>query len=620
VPFAANPLAGLFYLPGWIAMLFPLPFGILLVSAGHSVFGAWGMFRFLERMGVERRSSLVGGLCFGMMPKLAAHLGAGHISLLYALAWTPWLFAAYMEDQKGWRTGAAAGMLFFADPRWAVYAGLLFVPYTIVYRHYKTNNIGRLLLFYLKASGTALLIGAPLILPLLEYLPLATRSSLEVKDIFLFGLPNYQLLGLIMPVSSGNVEWFLYPGGIVLTILTVQLFIPDQNNKTRFWNYALVLSLIMSMAFLGKVISWIQYLPVLSLLRVPSRALFLVGFCASIICGFTLEFLKKMDSKDERVQRIGIITLTFYGMMAMGIMVVTGKVYLQMIWGFGFLALGSFLVMIAPGRISGNALFLGLSVLILVDLIGTGWMAYQVRTNYHRVDRDVLEILVRDKTDFRVYTPSYSIGQGEAVASNLELANGVDPMQISSFRSFMERASGVPIYGYSVSIPGIPAGYTEQDFSKYKPNSELLGILNVKYLVSEFPIQDPEFIPIEVNSTQYLYRNQKYLPRAWIERDETVSEIIPAQIIKNTPNIIEVRANGPGKLVLSEVYYPGWRVMIDGKKAEITRAHQILRSVSISEGSHLVKFNYRPLSVISGLVLAGIGWVIIISSSIGKKR
>jgi len=617
VPFAANPLSGLFYLPGWIAMLFPLPFGVLLVSAGHSAFGAWGMFRLLQRLGVKRSGSLVGALSFGMMPKLAAHLGAGHISLLYALAWTPWLFAAYLRDQQGWLTGAVAGMLFLADPRWAVYSGLLFVPFVIAYRQY---NAGHLPIFLLKAGGIAFLIGAPLLIPLLEFLPLATRSTLQADDILEFGLPSSQLLGLILPVSGGNIEWFFYPGGVVLALLIVQLLLPNRRKETRFWSYSLVLSLLMSMAYGGKGMDWIQQLPLLSLLRVPARALFLVGFCAAILSGITLQQLTEMKEKDKKIQRIGIILLLFSVMMAAGLIIMTGKVQLQLVWGLGFLALGSIVILTYPIWSGSDNLILAVSVLIIIDLIGAGWMSYQVRTDFQRADPNILAVLNEDQLTFRIYSPSYSIGQGEAVLNSLEMASGVDPLQIASYREFMERASGVPVSGYSVSIPEFITGSPDQDNAKYRPDSEMLGLLNVKYLVSEFPIHDLEFTPVEVNSNQYIYRNQLMHPRTWVERNETVSEIIPARIIKKTPNKIEVRATGPGNLVLSEIYYPGWRVLIDGKKAEITRAHQILRSVSISEGHHVVEFNYRPLSVVSGLVLAGMGWVILISSSVGKKR
>ena len=53
-PFAANPLSGLHYPPGWIALLFPQPLGLNLVMLLHLVAGGVGMYCFLRAEGLER--------------------------------------------------------------------------------------------------------------------------------------------------------------------------------------------------------------------------------------------------------------------------------------------------------------------------------------------------------------------------------------------------------------------------------------------------------------------------------------------------------------------------------------------------------------------------------------
>jgi hypothetical protein len=54
---------------------------------------------------------------------------------------------------------------------------------------------------------------------------------------------------------------------------------------------------------------------------------------------------------------------------------------------------------------------------------------------------------------FRVYSPSYSLPQQTAAYYHVELADGVDPLQLQSYVSFMQSASGVPSNGYSVTLP-----------------------------------------------------------------------------------------------------------------------------------------------------------------------
>jgi len=80
-PFAADPLSGLWYPPNWIAILFPYPITFNILFALHLAWAGWGMYRWARDDGFDMLPSLMGGLIFAGMPKLIAHLGAGHVSL-----------------------------------------------------------------------------------------------------------------------------------------------------------------------------------------------------------------------------------------------------------------------------------------------------------------------------------------------------------------------------------------------------------------------------------------------------------------------------------------------------------------------------------------------------------
>ncbi|MFH0924638.1 MAG: YfhO family protein, partial [bacterium] len=66
-------------------------------------------------------------------------------------------------------------------------------------------------------------------------------------------------------------------------------------------------------------------------------------------------------------------------------------------------------------------------------------------------------------------------------------------------------------------------------------------------------------------------------------------------------------------LVLSEVYYPGWRAFIDGREEEVLKANNILRAVSLPKGNHTVIFKYDPLSFKIGLYISLSILVLIVS-------
>ena len=112
LPFAADPLAGIWYPPALALLVLPLPLGFNLLLALHMAWGGYGLFCFLRAEGLALPASLLGAVAFTGAPKLVAHLGAGHVSLVFAVAWTPWLLL-------GPRTTASCRSLSSSRPGWA---------------------------------------------------------------------------------------------------------------------------------------------------------------------------------------------------------------------------------------------------------------------------------------------------------------------------------------------------------------------------------------------------------------------------------------------------------------------------------------------------------------------
>src|SRR5436309_25395 len=65
---------------------------------------------------------------------------------------------------------------------------------------------------------------------------------------------------------------------------------------------------------------------------------------------------------------------------------------------------------------------------------------------------------------------------------------------------------------------------------------------------------------------------------------------------------ITVSADCGGYLVFSEPYYPGWEVLVDGKRRPLLRANSAFSAVFLEPGEHRVIRRYRPRSVFIGLL------------------
>jgi hypothetical protein len=71
-----------------------------------------------------------------------------------------------------------------------------------------------------------------------------------------------------------------------------------------------------------------------------------------------------------------------------------------------------------------------------------------------------------------------------------------------------------------------------------------------------------------------------------------------AQVITTADTQVEIETTTatPAFLVLSDVNYPGWQVMIDGRPAPIVPTNYVQRGVPVPAGTHRVRFEFHPLS------------------------
>jgi hypothetical protein len=623
-PFAADPLSGLWYPPGWLALIFPLPLGFNLLVAMHLLFGGVGMVLLLRAEGLSRPAALLGGLAFEVMPKLFAHLGAGHLTLLYAVPWTPWLLLAargalhstdHMPRVKfRWWPPIILALICLADIRWAAYAGAIWLAY-VYFNHQRSARELRGLATGLSFQiFLAALLSAPAWLPLLEFTRLSTRAHLAAADVLAYSLPPARLLGLLFPDFGGFHEWMLYPGLVVFTLGLLAVLWSTVRRRAHFWVWMVVLSLVFSLGSILPFMAWLSRLPGLDLLRVPSRALFLTGLSLAVLGAYGLDHILTGPSAVEK-RRAGLLLAAIAGFSLLfsgGIWTITGGIPLNFAWGVGLALAAAIWISLGLRRQVSSGLW-------LVILLGLSLVDLDVIDNTLLVSRSSAMVLSQGEAAarylaaqpglFRVYSPSYSLPQQTAIRYGLQLADGVDPLQLKAYALYMEKASGVPVTGYSVTLPPFASGLPARDNAASLPDPARLGLLNVRYVVSEFdlPVQGLE-LEATFGQTR-VYSNQMALPRAWIQAADVMpgEQIRPAEFDHWSANQISLTAKGPGLLVLSEINYPGWKAWVDGKPAKMQVVAGLLRGVFLEPGLHRVVFGFQPMSVYIALVLAGMG-------------
>jgi hypothetical protein len=634
-PFAANPLSGLWYPPGWLAMILPLPFGFNLLVLLHLLWGGIGLYLLLVSEGLEHRPALFGAIAFVTMPKLFSHFGAGHLTLLYAIPWTPWLLWAGSEVRKNrvkripWLEGAILALIFFADVRWSIFAGVLWVAYRFAHSHKRGEEK-----LHLKAlSPVAALVGqaslaglliAPLALSLAQFVFYTNRSQMTAGEVFSYSLPFVRLLGYLFPDFGGFHEWMLYVSAAVLLLTLILLTTGGSNKGYKFWIWTAGVSLLFSFGSQIPLLPYLARLPLLSLLRVPSRALFITSLSMSVLAAYGLQGL--LNGFSSTMQRRSALMLTgvlgFVLTLTFGVWFLTGEVARNFLWGAVFFSLVVILILASSrGWLRQDYWFIGLLVISLVDLWGVNRSLF----SYHKTDavlsenKDMARWLASRGGQFRIYSPSYSIPQQTAAFYRLQLADGVDPLQLQTYVNYMEQATGVPADGYSVTMPPFETGAPDLDNVSYLPDPKLLGLLNVKYVASQFDISVSNLNLVEQFGNTRLYENDLVHPRAWIQESELTNKenIKPAKVEAWNSDRIVVQTEDTGLLVISELIYPGWQVRVNGQAEKLQTANGLLRAVNLDNpGFKEVVFVFRPLSVYLGCLISSLTLIILIVFSV----
>jgi len=72
---------------------------------------------------------------------------------------------------------------------------------------------------------------------------------------------------------------------------------------------------------------------------------------------------------------------------------------------------------------------------------------------------------------------------------------------------------------------------------------------------------------------------------------------------------VEVEAQEPSLVVVSQTYYHDWRVKIDGQSTPLLRANVAFQAVQVPAGRHQLHFFYQDRAFETGAVISIVAWL-----------
>lgn len=518
LPFAANPLSKVWYPPQWLVLLLPPTLHLNVMIWLHLTLAGLGMWTFGRTTGLSSGPALLAVVAYAFAPKILAHLGAGHLDLVYAAAWLPWVLLAVHKlmvgDSTGravLRLGALSTLMLLADIRLSLF-GLALAGAYGVWRWRPSEN-RRLLHLAVTASLIALALTAVQWIPLVALAPRLSRGGMTIEDAGQFALEPAGLIGLVLGNRAGHHETMVYTGLAVLVLAIIALLAKPR--ALGLWGAATIAAALYAMG--PNTPLWpllVRIFPPLLWFRIPSRAWFVAALTMPYLAGWGTQILARPDQSSR-------LRLAVAALLA-GIVVCGGVGALLLTKPVGgpldpTVPLSTLVIAILTtaltfmNRPPGKAKLItgALIGLVVVDLLWFGISLVEKRGPAYWLDpyRELAEYLRESGAD-RVYTPSNSLPQQAAVYWEIDLFGGVDPFQLQSYVEMAERATGIKAEGYAPSIPPYTGeGDVSEMWAGITPDAELMARWNVSHTVSAFPIEENGWQLDTVIGNVYVYEN-----------------------------------------------------------------------------------------------------------------
>jgi hypothetical protein len=521
------------------------------------------------------------------------------------------------------------------------------------------------------AAGTlAFALAAPQLLPTLEYLAQSYRAeTLDAEFALTYSFWPWRFLGLLAPGAFGSPasgdywgygnfwEDAIYVGVLPLLLAAVALvrgFLRRGSHAglVRFLAAVGAVVIVLALGSHTPMFPWLfRTVPTFGLFQAPTRWMLLFELCLALLAGVGASAWVKVNGRALYWSRLGTAGAGAVAGAAWLARLVVPDIEPTLVRAVSTAGLWLFLagVLVLLRRERASALWtVAVALVVMADVVvaGTGLNPTTAADLYHGDTK--LSGVVDD--GHRTYFPS-----------DLEQEVKFEwAFRVDTFHALVDwrqvREAGLPNVAL---LEGIPAA---SNFDPLQPRrwvvwrntlesggspDVLLQLMDVGWIAKSRPSKDvpvefdavpgservrivPDALLVEsVDAALAAVAAERFDPLAEVIVEALAGQPLPASggsgiatlMPSADPNrvVIEVEADGPAWLLLSDTWYPGWEARIDGVGMSVWRGDYLFRAVPVPTGKHVVEFLYRPVSFLAGVILA-VAAIVLLAWSIWYGR
>lgn len=599
----------------------------------HVILGACFMYLYLRDMSLDFASALLGGLLFAFNSFFIGH--AHHDGMLHSGIWIPLVFYCCRRGfmlNPNWFLGCAMLLvvsLFGGHPQITIYIFYAFTAYFIYMACLMRKEIsliksscwyGVVVLLYF-------LLSAVQILPTVEFLQNTARNTLSYTDAIkdslpLRGLSGFFMDGLLRDTYESWQQWefgcYIGVGSLMLVMVGVAR---RSDTETIFFAGLALLALALMLGENTPIYKIFFYgMPGFSFFRVPARFDYLFLFSIAVLAAqglFALTSLRGDDIGKSGLEKVfalmgGIFLLVVPTLAVLVTDFNRHKVHIAI---YLVTAVFSLLALYMVSNVAGESKKLRyiIFMVLVVDLFFSRSMHNQMRMDENKM-RDaiyqspVAEVLKNAKAETRFLAKNKF-----AIYANLGLvyrrANlfGYNQFQLKLYRKLnLDSSRTVNLLGAEF----IDYNDIKTVEEKWKPSLEprLNFVVNADTMPRAFIVRrsriDPAFDLQTGLDSGFDPLGLVYLD---IESPDTSVEVLPqagysVARYENKGNeiLIDLESAEKGFLVISEIFYPGWKAYVNNQEQQVLRADMALRAVRVEKGQSHIRLVFLPNSFVVG--------------------
>jgi len=474
-------------------------------------------------------------------------------------------------------------------------------------------------------------------LPTLEFLLLSARDIDQTVTQTGWFLPPQHLLQFVAPDFFGNpatlnywgvwnyAEFLGYIG--IIPFLFMLPTIGYRNKKIIFYQLAVLISLIFSTNNPLTSYLYTENIPFFTSAQ-PTRLISLVSFSLIVLSMYGIKKLSEESFKKTSLLPLAlfiflfitiwiVVTQNLFHINAENLEVTKRNIILPTLLLLAALFSFTFLIFTKKNIAVKNIILLFILIVTIFDLTRVAQKFNSFSSEeYFYPQTKIIEFLKKDKNKFRIATNDNRIlAPNITTYYRIESVEGYDPLYLKDYAEF------VSLLERQKPDISAPFGFN-RIISPKNLESPLIDYLNVKYILSLTEITDPKYEFVFQEGETRVYENVDVLPRAFfidtveVARDDAhAAEILLNSDLRNvavTTDPIENSKFGNGEvlisdysenrikistindseafLILSDTYYPTWRVKVNGFESKIYKVNLAFRGVIVPPGENEIIF------------------------------